>query len=96
MHPFTRLLFGYALLANSIAVMAQENPPSPPASSRSELQERLRTADANGDGFIDRQEAEAKLPRVAKGFDRLDTDDDDRLSIDELKAVAQRIGRMRR
>lgn len=96
MHPFTRVLLGYALLANSIAVMAQENPPSLPASTRSELQERLLAADANGDGFIDRPEAEAKLPRVAKGFDRIDTNDDDRLSVDELRAVAQRFGRMRR
>lgn len=96
MHPFARLLFGYALLANSIAVMAQENPPSPPASARAELQERLRAADANGDGYIDRGEAEAKLPRVAKSFDRLDADHDDKLSVAELKAVAQRLSQMRR
>lgn len=54
-----------------------------------QIRERLRQADANGDGAIDRSEAQA-LPRLAKGFDRLDTDADGVLSRNELDAAAQK------
>ena len=50
--------------------------------------ERLQAADANKDGFIDKAEADAKLPRVAKNFDKLDADSDGRLSSDEVRAMA--------
>ncbi|MGN6093650.1 MAG: hypothetical protein ACTHOL_14965 [Luteibacter jiangsuensis] len=50
----------------------------------------------HGDGFIDRKEAEAGLPRIAKNFDKIDTNQDGKLSTDELKQAAaarQRFGR---
>jgi len=67
------------------------------AQAKHDMQERLKTADTNGDGFIDRQEADAKLPRVAKNFDKLDADQDGKLSPSELKQASelarQRLGR---
>ena len=67
------------------------------AQVKQDMQVRLKAADANGDGFIDRHEAEAKLPRVAKHFDEIDTDHDGELSPAELKQAAdvarQRLGR---
>ena len=58
------------------------------AQAKQAMQERLKAADANNDGYIDRQEADAHLPRVAKNFDKLDTDKDARLSTDELRQAA--------
>lgn len=62
---------------------------------RSMLQERLKAADADGDGRIDKAEAEAKLPRIAKRFDALDTDGDGKLSPEELRAAGQKMAARR-
>jgi Ca2+-binding EF-hand superfamily protein len=59
------------------------------------LQERLKAADANGDGLIDKAEAEAKLPRIAKRFDTLDANGDGKLSPDELRAAGQKMAERR-
>lgn len=59
------------------------------------LLERLKAADANGDGLIDKAEAEAKLPRIAKRFDTLDADADGKLSPDELRAAGQKMAERR-
>ena len=53
------------------------------------MQARWKAADKNGDGVIDKAEAEAGLPRVARHFDQLDVNHDGKLSADELRAVAQ-------
>lgn len=58
--------------------------------------ERLQAADADKDGFIDKTEAAAKLPRVAKNFDKLDSDRDGRLSPEEFRAVASKFAGRRR
>lgn len=59
------------------------------------LQERLKAADTDNDGLIDRDEAQAKLPRLAKRFDTLDTDGDGKLSHDELRAAGQKMAERR-
>lgn len=53
------------------------------------MQARWKAADKNGDGLIDKAEAEAGLPRVARHFDQLDVNHDGKLSADELRAVTQ-------
>jgi len=58
--------------------------------------ERMQAADANQDGLIDKAEADAKLPRIAKHFDRLDTNGDGKLSPDEFKAMASKFAGRRR
>lgn len=63
---------------------------------KAKLQERLKAADANGDGLIDKAEAEARLPRVAKNFDTLDANGDGRLSPDEMRAMAAQLAERRR
>jgi Ca2+-binding EF-hand superfamily protein len=60
------------------------------------LQDRLRAADSNGDGLIDRAEAEANLPRIAKNFDKLDANGDGKLSPEEMRAMATQLGERRR
>jgi hypothetical protein len=51
--------------------------------------ERLRTADANGDGLISRAEA-ASLPRLARQFDEIDANRDGQASQDELRAFHEK------
>ncbi|MBB4127456.1 Ca2+-binding EF-hand superfamily protein [Xanthomonas translucens] len=72
------------LLAGSAAAQT-----APSAAQKEHLQQKLKAADANGDGLISRSEAEASLPRVAKRFDALDRNHDGQLSPDELRAAVQ-------
>jgi hypothetical protein len=59
--------------------------------ARARAEQRWREADANGDGSIDRAEAEKGMPRAAENFGRLDADTDGLLSRDELQqAMRQR------
>lgn len=76
-----------ALAAGSGPVCAQQQF-QPTAQQRQALQARWQTADANQDGFIDRNEAQA-LPPIAKRFDELDTNGDGRLSMDEVRKTVQ-------
>lgn len=73
------------LLASSTAACAQ----AARSERAAQALERLKAADANGDGYIDREEAEASLPRIARNFGTLDTDQDGRLSRDELQQALQ-------
>lgn len=57
---------------------------------RNSAQTRLHAADTNQDGAIDRAEADASLPRVAKAFDRVDTNKDGKLTVEEVQALASR------
>ncbi len=51
--------------------------------------ERLKQADTNGDGLISREEAKA-LPRLAARFDEIDTNHDNQISPDELRAFHEK------
>lgn len=86
------ICLGYALLAVSIDAMAQQ----PSAEQKQAALDRLQAADTNKDGFIDKAEADAGLPRVAKNFDKLDADSDGKLSPDEFKAMATKFAGRRR
>lgn len=80
------ICLGYTLLAISIDAMAQQ----PSTEQKQAALERLQAADANQDGFIDKTEADAKLPRLAKNFEKLDANRDGRLSPEELRAMASK------
>lgn len=73
-----------ALLALLVAapLVQAKSLPEPTPEQQQVLQARWRAADTNGDGFIDRTEAQG-LPPIAKRFDELDTDRDGRLSMQE-------------
>ena len=47
--------------------------------------ERMKQADANGDGMISREEAKA-LPRLDKNFNAIDANQDGQLTADEMRA----------
>ncbi|WP_250338272.1 hypothetical protein [Luteibacter flocculans] len=92
--PKLRYVLAATLLVASTSSFAQSEGA---AQAKQDMQARLKAADANGDGVIDRQEAEASLPRVAKNFDKIDTNHDGKLSAAELKQAVdvarQRFGR---
>jgi len=52
---------------------------------KEKMEARFKEADANSDGQISLDEAQAKMPRVAERFSTLDTDKNGLLSKDELK-----------
>lgn len=80
-----------ALLAVSLHAVAQQLTPA----QKQAMEDRLRAADSNGDGLISKPEADAKLPRIAKNFAKLDLNRDGVLSPDELKAVATMVAERR-
>lgn len=84
-----------SLLAMSCAVLllpgvAGAQQKSLTADQKQAALERLHAADANQDGFIDKAEADASLPRVSKRFDTLDSNGDGRLSPEEFRAMASK------
>jgi Ca2+-binding EF-hand superfamily protein len=54
------------------------------ANMRGHMEERFKEADANGDGQLSLDEAQAKMPRLATHFTDLDQDKNGLLSKDEL------------
>jgi Ca2+-binding EF-hand superfamily protein len=52
------------------------------------MAERLKQADTNHDGMINREEAKA-LPRILKDFDAIDTNRDGQVTAEELRAYRQ-------
>ncbi len=88
--PFATALSVFALAAPATAqqrTLSDEQ--------KAALLERLKEADANGDGLIDKAEADAKLPRIAKRFDTLDANGDGKLSPDEMRAAGQKLAERR-
>ncbi len=52
---------------------------------RGAMLERLKQADTNGDGMLNREEATA-LPMISKHFDEIDTNRDGQITMEELRA----------
>ena len=55
-----------------------------------------KKVDADGDGKISRDEANANAPHLAKNFDKIDTDHDGTISREELRAAHQAMRERRR
>lgn len=68
---------------------AARKPADPLERLRSAVREEFSGADANGDGYLSREEARRRFPAAAREFGRVDTNGDGRISLEEF-------GRMRR
>ena len=60
------------------------------ASRNKEIQERFAAADKNHDGKLTLKEAEAGMPRVARNFDRIDSQHKGYVTVAEIEAMADR------
>ncbi|MEI7744093.1 MAG: EF-hand domain-containing protein, partial [Chloroflexota bacterium] len=52
-----------------------------------------KAADKDGNGSLSREEAAASMPHVAENFDKLDTNKDGQISVDEMRAMHKDGGR---
>ena len=55
-----------------------------------QIDERFAAADKNHDGKLTLEEAKAGMPRVAANFDKIDTQKRGYLTVDQIKAAADR------
>lgn len=55
-----------------------------------ELETRFKAADKNNDACLTRQEADAGMPRIAKGFDKIDSAKKGCITLDQIKAFADK------
>lgn len=55
-----------------------------------QIDERFAKADKNQDGKLTREEAQAGMPKVAANFDKIDTQKKGYVTVDQIKAVADR------
>ncbi len=53
-----------------------------------DIEERFKAADKDQDGKLTLAEAKAGMPRVAKGFDKIDKDKKGFLTVEQIKAFA--------
>jgi Ca2+-binding EF-hand superfamily protein len=58
------------------------------AADMADIEARFKAADKNGDGKLTLEEAKAGMSRVAKAFDKIDTDKKGYITLDQLKAKA--------
>ena len=77
-----------AVALGSAALLAIAAPEGRDA--RGALQDRIKQADTNGDGMLNRAEA-AALPRILKHFDEIDTNHDNQITADELRAFHEKM-----
>ncbi len=54
------------------------------------IEARFLAVDKDNDGTLDRQEATEGLPQVARHFSEVDTNQDEKISLDELEAAQAR------
>ena len=53
-----------------------------------DIEERFQAADKDHDGKLTLAEAKAGMPRVARGFDKIDKDKKGYLTVEQIKAFA--------
>jgi Ca2+-binding EF-hand superfamily protein len=53
-----------------------------------QIEEKFKAADTNHDGKLTLVEAKSGMPRVARGFSKIDADNKGYVTVDEIKAMA--------
>ena len=85
-YAFVAVLLSAGIGASAVFAQTPIEPPKGERGDRAhKMHERLKAADKDGDGKINRAEAVA-LPRIAKHFDEIDTNKDGFITREEMKA----------
>ncbi len=74
-------VLGLASLTISFSSAAQDS------EKVKQLEEKFKAADKNADGKLTLDEAKDGMPRVAKAFDKIDTQKNRYITLDQIKAV---------
>jgi len=83
------LLFAGLSLAAAGQAFAQSTAPKPDAGAQADVAAVFKQADADGDGRLSPQEAQA-IPGLSERFDAVDTDKDGAISLQELTVAMTR------
>jgi len=78
-----RVLLASALVLPGTLALAQGK--ADPQKIAQALEQRFNAADKNQDGLLTQAEADAGMPRLAKAFDRIDTEKKGTLSLEQIK-----------
>lgn len=73
--------FVLAMAGNSGSAFADEK-------QDKEIEEKFKAADKDHDGKLTLAEAKAGMPRIAKGFDKIDKDKKGFVTVEQIKAFA--------
>jgi hypothetical protein len=87
--------FAATLLASACVtsnVTAQGTDSARQEKMRADLQKRFTAADANADGRLSRDEANAGMPRVYRNFDAIDKQKIGTLTLEQIAAYAEKQG----
>lgn len=85
---YTSALWLALALASSTAIAQGASTPDP-QQMRAKVTERFAAADANHDGKLTREEADAKMPMVARNFDQIDKAQKGYVTLDEIQAFSR-------
>lgn len=85
--PANALLFVLAL--GSANAIAQTGNVPDVQQMRAKTTERFATADVNRDGKLTREEAETKMPMVARNFDQIDRAHKGYVTLDDIQAFSR-------
>lgn len=81
-----RFYFSFALLALPVLAMAES--PSRAEKFAAKMEERFLKADVNKDGQLTQEEAKDGMPRIAKNFDKIDSDANGSVTLEQIEAFA--------
>ena len=71
--------FVLSVLVPLVSVVAEIDP-----DTLATLKSRFAAADKNGDGKLTREECEAGMPRIYRGFDKIDSDNKGYITLDQI------------
>jgi EF hand len=90
MNPYrSTVVLGLVLAFGGASAIAQTSNTPDPQQMRAKMTERFAAADVNHDGKLTREEAEAKMPMVAKNFDQIDTTHKGYVTLDDIQAFSR-------
>jgi Ca2+-binding EF-hand superfamily protein len=89
MYKYTRI--GFALVVSALVCGTVSVAQADDAKRDQEIEAKFKAADKDHDGKLTLSEAKAGMPRVARGFDKIDADKKGFVTLDQIKAFAAKM-----